>query len=60
MIVMSLQPIMSDSSFQPWQILYKEHTYFGMKKESGKQKESTSTISAAILKEYRSTWPKEQ
>ena len=31
-----------------------------MKKESGKQRESTSTNLVAIIKEYYSTWPKEQ
>ena len=48
-IVMSLQPVRSDTSFKPWQILYKEFAYFGMKK-SGEQRESTFTNSVTILK----------
>ena len=42
-IVTSLRPVRSDRSFKPWRILYSEHTYFGMKKESGEQRESTFT-----------------
>ena len=50
-VVMSLCCIRSDRrSFKLWWIIYKECTYFGMKKESGKQRESTFTNSVTILK----------
>ena len=58
-IVTSLWPVRSDRSFKPWQILYKEHAYFGMmKKESSEQRESTFTNSAMILKNITLLDPK--
>ena len=36
-------------------ILYKKHIYFGKKKESDKQRKSTSINSAMIFKDYHST-----
>ena len=49
-IVMSLRPVRSDRSYKLRQILNEEHTYFGMRKESGKQREPTFTNSVTILK----------
>ena len=51
-IVTSLWPVRNDIVMDFTQ---KNSTYFGMKKESGKQRELTFTNSAATLKEYHST-----
>ena len=53
-IVTSLQPVWNDKTFKQRWILYKGHTYLGMK-ESGEQRESTSTNSATIFKDYHCT-----
>ena len=49
-IVMILWPVRRDRSFKPTWILYKERTYFGMKKESGELRLPTFTNLAMILK----------
>ena len=55
-VVIHLQPVRSNASLKPQQILYKKRVYFGMKKkESGEQRESTSANLVAIFKDYHST-----
>ena len=59
--IMPRRPVRSDASLKVRYFLYKKRAYLGKKKkESGIQRESTSTNSTVIFKDYHSTWPKEQ
>ena len=49
-------PVRSDASLKVGRFLYKKRAYLGkMKKETGEQRESTSTMLAVIFKDYHST-----
>ena len=60
-IIMPRRPLRSGASLKVWYFLYKKRAYLGKKKkESGDQRESTSTNSTVIFIDYHFTWPKEQ
>ena len=55
------QPVRSGASLKVRYFLYKKHVYLGKKKkESGNQRESSSTNLMVIFEDYHSAWPKEQ
>ena len=57
--IMPHWPVRSSASLKVRYFLYKKRAYLGKKKESGEQRESTSTKLMVIFKDYHSTWPKE-
>ena len=52
-VIMSLRPIKSDVNFYTATDFIQKRSYFGMKKEYGEQRESTSTNLVAILMNYK-------
>ena len=59
--ITSRRSVRSDASLKVRWFLYKKCVYLEKKeKESGEQRESTSTKLAVIFEDYHSTWPKEQ